>query len=110
MVEKCKESQLVLQTIVRSTADDEGLLFEALNLNDELQKVISQFEEMQISIKSKMQDSNDPRESSSDDPNSPPVIEAVDVDKSTESLQGDNAKSNDAELLGAIAESSSDKK
>lgn len=110
MVEKCKESQLVLQRIVRSTADDEGLLFEALNINDELQKVISQFEEMQVSVKSKTQHPDDPKESSSSDPNSPPMIEAVDVDKSTESLQGENGKSNDAEFLSTIAESSSDKK
>ncbi|KAK3193539.1 hypothetical protein Dsin_024849 [Dipteronia sinensis] len=52
MVEKCKESQPVIQRIIESTADDEGMLFEALNLNDELQQVISKYEELEITLKS----------------------------------------------------------
>ncbi|KAJ4954784.1 hypothetical protein NE237_011567 [Protea cynaroides] len=46
MVEKCKESQPVLQRIIESTSDDDGMLFEALNLHDELQQVISTYAEM----------------------------------------------------------------
>ncbi|XP_043691810.1 TOM1-like protein 2 [Telopea speciosissima] len=46
MVEKCKESQPVLQRIIESTSDDDGMLFEALNLHEELQQVISKYEEM----------------------------------------------------------------
>ncbi|KAK2648749.1 hypothetical protein Ddye_016238 [Dipteronia dyeriana] len=52
MVEKCKESQPVIQRIIESTADDEGMLFEALNLNDELQQVISKYKELEITLKS----------------------------------------------------------
>ncbi|XVF32389.1 hypothetical protein REPUB_Repub17cG0078000 [Reevesia pubescens] len=47
MLEKCKQSQPVIQMIIESTTDDDGILFEALNLNDELQQVISKFEELQ---------------------------------------------------------------
>ncbi|KAL6338210.1 hypothetical protein AAG906_015178 [Vitis piasezkii] len=47
MVEKCKQSQPVVQRIVESTINDEGMLFEALYLHDELQRVISKYEEME---------------------------------------------------------------
>ena len=48
MLEKCKQSQPVIQMIVESTTDDDdGILFEALNLNDELQRVISKLEELE---------------------------------------------------------------
>lgn len=46
MLEKCKESLLVVRRIAESTTDDEAMLFEALNLHDELQQVISRCEEM----------------------------------------------------------------
>ncbi|XP_043699763.1 TOM1-like protein 2 [Telopea speciosissima] len=46
MVEKCKESQPILQRIIESTSDDDEMLFESLNLNDELQQVISKYDEM----------------------------------------------------------------
>ncbi|KAK6259956.1 VHS domain - like 1 [Theobroma cacao] len=51
MLEKCKQSQPVIQMIIESTTDDEGTLFEALNLNDELQQVISKFEELEAGLK-----------------------------------------------------------
>ncbi|XP_010522149.1 PREDICTED: target of Myb protein 1 [Tarenaya hassleriana] len=41
LIEKCKQSQPAIQMIIESTTDDEGLLFEALHLNDELQRVLS---------------------------------------------------------------------
>lgn len=52
MLEKCKQSQPVIQMIIESTNDDEGILFEALNLNDELQQVISKFEQLEAGSKS----------------------------------------------------------
>lgn len=52
MLEKCKESQPVIQRIIESTTDDEVMLFEALNLHDELQQVISKYEELEIGQKS----------------------------------------------------------
>ncbi|XWS76250.1 hypothetical protein CRYUN_Cryun01aG0159300 [Craigia yunnanensis] len=48
MLEKCKQSHPVIQMIIESTTDDDdGILVEALNLNDELQQVISKFEELE---------------------------------------------------------------
>lgn len=48
MVEKCKESQPIMQRIIESIGDDESLLFEALNLHDELQQVLSKYEELEF--------------------------------------------------------------
>ncbi|KAG9445665.1 hypothetical protein H6P81_011793 [Aristolochia fimbriata] len=45
LLEKCKQSETLIQRIIEGTVDDENLLFEALNLNEELQKVISKYEE-----------------------------------------------------------------
>ncbi|KAJ7977238.1 TOM1-like protein 2 [Quillaja saponaria] len=47
LLEKCKHSQPIIKGIVEGTTDDEGMLFEALYLNDELQRVISKFEELE---------------------------------------------------------------
>ncbi|ESQ36298.1 hypothetical protein EUTSA_v10007923mg [Eutrema salsugineum] len=41
LMEKCKQSQPLIQMIIESTTDDEGVLFEALHVNDELQRVLS---------------------------------------------------------------------
>lgn len=46
LLDKCKESLPEVQRIIERTTDDEGMLFEALNLHDELQLVISKYEEM----------------------------------------------------------------
>ncbi|KAK8506156.1 hypothetical protein V6N13_002796 [Hibiscus sabdariffa] len=51
MLEKCKQSQLAIQMIIESTTGDDGILFEALNLNDELQQVISKFEGLETGSK-----------------------------------------------------------
>ncbi|XP_042517381.1 TOM1-like protein 2 [Macadamia integrifolia] len=48
MVEKCEESRPILQRIIESTRDDDGMLFESLNLHDELQQVISKYKEMTV--------------------------------------------------------------
>ncbi|CAN7102277.1 unnamed protein product [Brassica rapa subsp. narinosa] len=41
LMEKCKQSQPLIQMIIESTTDEESVLFEALHLNDELQRVLS---------------------------------------------------------------------
>lgn len=46
LLDKCKESLPEVQRIIERTTDDEGMLFEALNLHDELQLVISKYQEM----------------------------------------------------------------
>ncbi|XP_020115029.1 target of Myb protein 1-like [Ananas comosus] len=48
MLEKCKESQPMIQRIIESTGDDEAMLFEALNLHDELQQILAKYEELKI--------------------------------------------------------------
>ncbi|CAH8354393.1 unnamed protein product [Eruca vesicaria subsp. sativa] len=44
LMEKCKQSQPLIEMIIESTTDDESVLFEALHLNDELQRVLSIYE------------------------------------------------------------------
>ncbi|KAF8083177.1 hypothetical protein N665_0790s0038 [Sinapis alba] len=44
LMEKCKQSQPLIQMIIESTTDDETVLFEALHVNDELQRVLSIYE------------------------------------------------------------------
>ncbi|KAL2510857.1 ENTH/VHS/GAT family protein [Abeliophyllum distichum] len=62
MLGKCRQSLPVLQGIVESTSDDDLMLFEALNLNDELQKAISKYEEMIASLESDRPHNSDARE------------------------------------------------
>lgn len=47
MLDKCKQSLSIIKGIVESTTDDEATLFEALYLNDELQQVVSKYEELE---------------------------------------------------------------
>lgn len=46
MLDKCKQSLPVVQRIAEVTTDDDLMLFEALNLHDELQQIISRCEEI----------------------------------------------------------------
>lgn len=46
LVQQCRESQYTVQRIVETAGDNEALLFEALNVNDEIQKVLTKFEDM----------------------------------------------------------------
>ena len=46
LVEHCRQSQSNVQRFIEAGTDDEKLLFEALNVNDELQRVINRFEEL----------------------------------------------------------------
>lgn len=55
MLEKCKQSQPVIKRIIERTTDDEGLLFEALYLHDELQQVVSKYEKLEASQTSERQ-------------------------------------------------------
>lgn len=52
ILEKCKQSQPIVKRIIEQTTDDEGMLFEALYLHDELQQVISKYEELEASQRS----------------------------------------------------------
>ena len=48
MVENCRESGPLMRRIIESTDNDETLLFEALSLYDELQQVLSKYEEVDL--------------------------------------------------------------
>ncbi|KAH6766636.1 Target of Myb protein 1 [Perilla frutescens var. hirtella] len=46
LLHQCRESGYTVQRIVETAGDNEAVLFEALNVNDEIQKVLSKYEEM----------------------------------------------------------------
>ncbi|KAG2701167.1 hypothetical protein I3760_06G031800 [Carya illinoinensis] len=46
LVHQCRHSQSTVQRIIEVAGDNEPLLFEALNVNDEIQKVLSKYEEL----------------------------------------------------------------
>ncbi|XP_058206411.1 TOM1-like protein 1 [Rhododendron vialii] len=46
LVHQCHRSQYTVQRIIETAGDNEALLFEALNVNDEIQKVISRYEDL----------------------------------------------------------------
>ncbi|VFQ82629.1 unnamed protein product [Cuscuta campestris] len=52
ILENCKQSLAVTKRIIENTSDDEGMLFEALNLHDEIQKAISRYTEMEAALDS----------------------------------------------------------
>lgn len=43
---QCRQSRSTIQRIIETIGDDEALLFEALNVNDEIQKVLSTYEDL----------------------------------------------------------------
>ncbi|GAA0143259.1 hypothetical protein LIER_35706 [Lithospermum erythrorhizon] len=71
MYEKCKHSLPVMQRIIQSTSDDEVMMFDALNLHDELQQITSKYEELaaalepespNISVAEEQQEGSDTKE------------------------------------------------
>lgn len=48
LVQQCRHSQSTIQRIIEMAGDNEALLFEALNVNDEIQKVLSKYEELNV--------------------------------------------------------------
>jgi hypothetical protein len=46
LVQQCRQSQSTVLRIIETAGDNEALLFEALNVNDEIQKALSKYEEM----------------------------------------------------------------
>ncbi|RVX01733.1 TOM1-like protein 1 [Vitis vinifera] len=46
LVQQCHQSQFTVQSIIETAGDNEALLFEALNVNDEIQKVLSNYDEL----------------------------------------------------------------
>ncbi|KAJ7982672.1 TOM1-like protein 2 [Quillaja saponaria] len=46
LVQQCRQSQYTVLQIIETAGDNEALLFEALNVNDEIQKVLSKYEDI----------------------------------------------------------------
>lgn len=46
LTQQCQQCQHAIQRIIETAGDNEAVLFEALNVNDELQKVITKYEEL----------------------------------------------------------------
>lgn len=46
LVQQCHQCQYTVQRIIETAGDNEAVLFEALNVNDEIQKVISKYEQL----------------------------------------------------------------
>ena len=46
LVHQCRQSQSTVLRIIETAGDNEALLFEALNVNDEIQKALSKYEEL----------------------------------------------------------------
>ncbi|XP_022758414.1 TOM1-like protein 2 isoform X2 [Durio zibethinus] len=110
MLEKCKQSQPVIQMIIEGTTDDDGILFEALNLNDELQQVISKFEKLEAGSKSGRQ----PNASAPAEPHNESIVGASpsthDETKTSASPSTHNETQMSASQKADGNESSSDKK
>ncbi|KAI4322028.1 hypothetical protein L6164_021756 [Bauhinia variegata] len=49
LVQQSRQSQSTVQRIIESAGDNEALLFEALNVNDEIQKVLRKYDELKKS-------------------------------------------------------------
>ncbi|GAA0174455.1 hypothetical protein LIER_41724 [Lithospermum erythrorhizon] len=48
LVQQCCQSQSTVQRVIETSGDNDALLFEALNVNDEVQKVLTKYEDMKI--------------------------------------------------------------
>lgn len=46
LVQQCRQSQITVQRVIETAGDNEALLFEALNVNDDVLKVLSKYEEL----------------------------------------------------------------
>uniref|UniRef100_A0A0E0NJM0 VHS domain-containing protein n=1 Tax=Oryza rufipogon TaxID=4529 RepID=A0A0E0NJM0_ORYRU len=46
LVQQCYQSQHTIQRMIETAGDNEAMLFEALSVNDEIQKVLSKYEQM----------------------------------------------------------------
>ncbi|KAF3436146.1 hypothetical protein FNV43_RR23238 [Rhamnella rubrinervis] len=90
LLEKCKQSQPVIKRIIEQTTDDEGMLFEALNLHDELQQVISKYGELEASQKSEGYQLENPKSAKHEglgDSQEPPAMMLQNIDTHHERLE-----------------------
>lgn len=48
LVQQCRQSQFTIQKIIETAGDNESTLFEALNVNDELQKALTKYDDLTV--------------------------------------------------------------
>uniref|UniRef100_A0A1D1Y281 TOM1-like protein 2 n=1 Tax=Anthurium amnicola TaxID=1678845 RepID=A0A1D1Y281_9ARAE len=106
MVEKCKDSEQVVQRIMETVGDDDEMLFEALNVHEDLQKVLSHYTEIESAVPppkglsmdmESSADSNKPRNGAADDAEG--VEEAVSRGHGNETGDGKNADRKEPSLV-----------
>lgn len=108
LLDKCKQSLSIIKGIVESTTDDEGTLFEALYLNDELQQVVSKYEELEAAQNSLVQP---PANANADIPKQDadavknPIVlpESFEGDEAAEKLQRKLPKKSDTPEVNSTA-------
>lgn len=54
LVQQCRESQSTVHRIIETVGNNEALLFQALQVNDEIHKVLSKYEELKKTKKPKV--------------------------------------------------------
>ncbi|KAI4349390.1 hypothetical protein L6164_009982 [Bauhinia variegata] len=91
LLEKCRQSLPVIKGIVEGTTNDEEILFEALYLNDELQQIVSKYEDLESAQNSGAQQSGKADTSKLD---SEAVQNPI---KLSESFEGDDDESGESE-------------
>ncbi|KAJ3681659.1 hypothetical protein LUZ60_014232 [Juncus effusus] len=52
LVQQCNQSQYTIQKIIESSGENETFLFEALSVNDELQKILDKYQELKNPVRS----------------------------------------------------------
>lgn len=87
LLDKCKQSLSIIKGIVESTTNDEATLFEALYLNDELQQIVSKYEELDAAQSSGAQQ---PQNADTDKHDAEAVQNPNEVPKSDESEAAQN--------------------
>lgn len=50
LIQQCRQAQATVVRIIETAGENEALLFEALNVNDEIQKVVAKYEELQPAV------------------------------------------------------------
>ncbi|KAJ3689457.1 hypothetical protein LUZ61_018621 [Rhynchospora tenuis] len=96
ILEKCREVKPVIKRIIESTADDEAMLFEAINLHDEIDVVLSKFGEITLDHPPKTDVepiSNEPKATHGEDNNPPEEKGHPAPPDYTDSAGGSSAKS-----------------
>ncbi|KAL3630806.1 3'(2'),5'-bisphosphate nucleotidase/inositol-1,4-bisphosphate 1-phosphatase [Castilleja foliolosa] len=105
LLHQCRESQYTVQTIIETAGDNEALLFEALNVNDEIQKVLSKYEDMKkpLAVQQELEPAMIPVAVEPDDSPRVSKEEAL-VRKPTSARAGSHGGGNNDEMMDDLDE------